>query len=148
MQCKDVMTKSPKSFPASGSTQQAAQLMKQENIGILPVVDDKTQKLVGVVTDRDLCLGVVGGGKNPQQAKVSEFMSKNVLTCKPDDDLNTAEQRMKQNHVGRIPVVDQSGYCIGIISQGDIALKGGKPQEVYETFREVARRSARIIATA
>lgn len=146
MQCKDVMTPNPKSVSTSASAQQAAQLMKQENIGILPVVDEKTQKLLGVVTDRDLCLGIIAGGKNANEAKLSELMSKNPFTCKAEDDLLKAEQYMKQHHIGRIPVVDQNGRCVGIISQADIALKGGQPQEVYETFREVARRSTRAAA--
>lgn len=146
MKCKDVMTKNPKSASSSASAQQAAQMMKQENIGILPVIDEKTQKLVGVVTDRDLCLGVIASGKNPSEAKLSELMSKNPFTCKPEEDIQKAEQYMKEHHVGRIPVVDQNGACVGIISQADIALKGGQPQEVYDTFREVARRSARAAA--
>lgn len=146
MKCKDVMTKNPKSASSSASAQQAAQLMKQENIGILPVIDEKTQKLAGVVTDRDLCLGVIASGKNPSEAKLSEFMSKNPFTCNPEDDLQKAEQYMKQHHVGRIPVVDQNGTCIGIISQADIAIKGAQPQAFYETFREVAKRSTRAAA--
>jgi CBS domain-containing protein len=146
MKCKDVMTKNPKSASSSTSAQQAAQLMKQENIGILPVVEEKTQRLMGVVTDRDLCLGVIAGGKNPSEAKLSELMSKDPFTCKPEDDLQKAEQHMKQHHVGRIPVVDQNGACVGIISQADIALKGTQPQAFYETFREVAKRSTRAAA--
>jgi CBS domain-containing protein len=146
MQCKDVMTPNPKSCSTVASVQQAAQLMKQENIGILPVIDQKTQKLVGVVTDRDLCLGVIASGKNAKEAKVSDFMSKNLFTCRPEDDLQKAEALMKEYHIGRIPVVDANGACLGIVSQEDIALKGGQPQEVYETFREVAKRSARIAA--
>lgn len=71
MKCKDVMTKNPKSASSSASAQQATQLMKQENIGILPVIDEKTQKLVGVVTDRDLCLEVIASGKNASEAKLS-----------------------------------------------------------------------------
>lgn len=146
MKCKDMMTKNPKNASSSASAQQAALLMKEENVGILPVIDEKTQKLVGVVTDRDLCLGVIASGKNPHEAKLSELMSKNPFTCNPEDDLQKTEQYMKQHHVGRIPVMDQNGYCVGIISQADIALKGAQPQAFYETFREVAKRSTRAAA--
>ncbi len=146
MKCKEVMTKNPISAPISGSAQQAAQLMKQENIGILPVVDEKTQRLMGVVTDRDLCLGVIAGGMNAGEAKLSDLMSKSPFTCNPEDDIQKVEQQMKQHHIGRIPVVDQNGACIGIISQADIAMKGAQPQAFYETFREVAKRSTRAAA--
>ena len=146
MTCKEVMTKNPKSASSSASAQQAARLMKQENIGILPVIDEETQKMVGVVTDRDLCLGVIASGESAGEAKLSELMSKNPFICKPEDDIQKAEQQMKQHHIGRIPVVDENGHCIGIISQSDIALKGAQPQAFYETFREVARRSSRVAA--
>ena len=146
MKCKDVMTQNPKCCTTSASAQEAAQFMKEENIGIVPVLDEKTQKLVGVVTDRDLCLGVVAGGKNPNEVKASEYMSKNPFTCRTEDDIQKAEEHMKKHQIGRIPVVDQNGLCIGIISQADIALKGGQPKEVFETVREISKRSARAQA--
>lgn len=144
MKCKDVMTLNPKCCMTSASAQEVAQLMKEENIGIVPILDEKTQKLMGVVTDRDLCLGVVAGGKNPKEAKASEFMSKNPHTCREEESVQKAEEQMKKGKIGRIPVVDSNGLCVGIISQADIALRGGQPKEVFDTFRAVSQRSTRV----
>ena len=75
MNCQDIMTRSPKSVRFSSTAMEAAHIMKNGNVGILPVMDDKTDKLVGMVTDRDLCLGVVAEGKKPSEVKVSELMN-------------------------------------------------------------------------
>ncbi len=146
MNCKEIMTPDPKTCKASASAQEAAQLMEKENVGILPVTDDRTGRLVGVLTDRDLCLGVIAKGRNPKEAKVSDFMSRSIFTCGPDDDLQKAEDLMKKQQIRRIPVLDADGLCVGIISQGDLALKLEQPVEVYETVRAISRRAARVKA--
>jgi len=128
---------------SSASAQEVKKLMKNKNIGIVPILHDKTQKLIGVLTDRDLCLGVLVDGKNPKELKAADFMSKNPLTCKAEDDLQKAEDQMKKRQIGRIPIVDERGLCGGTISQADVALKGGQAEEVYEMVREIFKRSAR-----
>jgi CBS domain-containing protein len=139
MKCQDVMTRNPKSVSFSSTAMQAAHIMKNENVGILPVVEDKTHKLLGMVTDRDLCLGVVAEGKNPGEVKVYDFMNGNVIFCHPDDDIHNAESLMKAYQVRRIAVVDQKGSCVGIISEADLALKVARPLEVFETVREISK---------
>lgn len=139
MKCQDIMTRSPKSAWFSSTALQAAHIMKKENVGILPVNDDKTQKLVGLVTDRDLCLGVIADGKKPDEVKVSEFMATKVIFCHPDDDIHNAESLMKAYQVRRVAVVDQNGFCVGIISAADLALKLAEPQEIYETVKEISK---------
>jgi len=146
MKCKDIMTRNPKSVTLSSTAMQTAHLMKNENIGIVPVVDEKSQKVVGVVTDRDLCLGVVAEGKNPSMTKVLELMSGRVISCLPDDDIHKVELLMKEHQVRRITVVDQNGYCVGIISSGDLALRVDQPKEIYETVRGIAKPKKLIIA--
>jgi CBS domain-containing protein len=146
MKCKDIMTRNPKSVTVSSTAMQTAHLMKNENIGIVPVVDEKSQKVVGVVTDRDLCLGVVAEGKNPSMTKVLEMMSGRVISCRPDDDIHKAELLMKEHQVRRITVVDQNGYCVGIISSGDLALRVDQPKEIYETVRGIAKPKKLITA--
>lgn len=139
MKCKDIMTRNPKSVSVSTTAMEAAHLMKNENIGICPVVDGKSEKMVGVVTDRDLCLGVVAEGKNPLMVKVLELMSGRVISCRPDDDIHRVESLMKEYQVRRIAVVDENGRCVGMISAGDLALKVDQPKEIYETVRGIAR---------
>jgi CBS domain-containing protein len=139
MKCQDIMTRSPRSVWLSSTAKHAAHIMKNENVGILPVMDDKTHKLIGMVTDRDLCLGVVADGKKPGEAKVSEFMNAKVIFCHPDDDIHNAESLMKAYQVRRIAVVDQNGFCVGIISAADLALKIAEAQEFYETVKEISK---------
>jgi len=139
MKCQDIMTRSPKSVSFSSTAMQAAHIMKNENVGVLPVMDDKTHKLVGMVTDRDLCLGVVAEGKKPGEVKAARFMNPKVIFCHPDDDIHNAESLMKAYQVRRIAVVDQNGFCVGIISAADLALKIAQPQEIYETVKEISK---------
>ena len=73
MKCQEIMTRSPKSIWVSSTAMQAARIMKNDNVGSLPVMDDKTHKLVGMVTDRDLCLGVVAEGKKPGEVGVPDL---------------------------------------------------------------------------
>src|SRR6185436_3228816 len=120
MKCKDVMTADPACCTASDTAMEAAQLMKNEDVGVLPVID-RMKKLVGTVTDRDLCLAVVAEGKEPRKVEVSECMSRDIITCRADDEIQTAERLMKQHQIRRIPVVNENNCCIGIISQADIA---------------------------
>ena len=146
MKCKDIMTRDPKLVTISTTAREAAHLMKNENIGICPVVDGKSQKVVGVVTDRDLCLGVVAEGKNPSVVKVLELMSGRVVFCHPDDDIQRVESLMKEYQVRRVAVVDQNGCCVGIISAGDLALKLDQPKEIFETVRGIAKPKKLVVA--
>jgi CBS domain-containing protein len=139
MKCQEIMTRNPKSVWFSSTAMQTAQIMKNENVGILPVMDDKTHKLIGMVTDRDLCLGIVAEGKKPAEVKVSELMNAKVIFCHPDDDIHNAESLMKAYQVRRIAVVDQKGFCVGIISAADLALKIAEAKEFYETVKEISK---------
>lgn len=139
MKCQDVMTSPVKSVTVSSTAKQAAHLMKNANVGFLPVTDEKRKKVLGVVTDRDLCLGIVADGKDPGEVKVSEFMNSEVIFCHPDDDMRYVETLMKTYQVRRIAVVDRNENCVGVISEADLFLKGMEPQEVYETVREISK---------
>ncbi|MFI5303742.1 MAG: CBS domain-containing protein [Nitrospiria bacterium] len=146
MKCQDVMTRHPKSILASSTAKQAAQLMKSANVGFLPVTDEKTNKLIGVLTDRDLCMGIVAEGKIPGGVKVGALMTPRAIFCHPTDDVHNAETLMKAYQVRRVAVVDQMGNCVGVISEADIALKVPQAQEVYETVREISKPRAMAFA--
>lgn len=141
MKCKDVMTPNPRYCAPSASTVEAARIMRDEDVGIVPVVE-QNQQLRGVVTDRDLCLQVIAEARNPQEVKVEECMSEDLVTCKPEDDVQKAADLMKEHQVRRIPVVDDQGRLVGMIAQADIALKLGKPKEVTETVKEISKPAA------
>jgi len=119
----------------------AAQLMKGEDVGPVLVVEDKSsRRLVGIVTDRDLALKVVAAGKDPNSVRVKEVMTTDPVTVRPDDNIKKAMERMKDNQVRRIPVVDKDECVLGIISQADIAREVGD-EEVGEVVEDVSRSS-------
>jgi osmotically-inducible protein OsmY/predicted transcriptional regulator len=96
--------------------------MKTENVGPVPVVSDhNTRNLVGIVTDRDIAIKVVGEGRDPHNTRVDEVMSSNPVICREGDDTYTALRRMAENQVRRIPIVDANDRLVGIISQADLA---------------------------
>lgn len=141
MKCADVMTRNPTTCETSATVQAAALIMSEEDVGIVPVVEPKTQRLVGVVTDRDLCLDVVASGKNPTFMLVSDSLHTDPITCRQEDDLDLCLEKMRTWQVHRIPVVNEDGRCVGIISQKDIALRVTQPKKVYDTVREISKPS-------
>jgi CBS domain-containing protein len=112
------MTASPRSIDRSESVVQAARLMASEDVGSLPVVEG--DQLVGVVTDRDLVLQVLAKDLDPTKVTISEVASENPVVAKPDEPLDAALQRMAQEQVRRLPVVDD-GRLVGILAQADVA---------------------------
>src|SRR3954471_21917979 len=110
MQVRDVMTKDPACVTPGATIREAAQLMQRENIGIVPVVEEKgSKRLLGVVTDRDIAIRVVAEGRDGG-ARVSEVMSSGqIKTCAPDDDVNDAMEVMANEQVRRVPIIDDRG---------------------------------------
>ena len=124
---KDVMTASPQVVTADASVQEAAQLMKSQDTGVLPVVESHgTRRVVGVITDRDIAIRVVAEGRS--SATVRDAMSTGVRTCKQDDDLEDVMKLMASEQVRRVPIVDDRGELVGIVSQADIVLEGDDKQ--------------------
>ena len=119
MKCSDVMTKTVRTCHSSDTILQCARIMRDDDIGFLPVVDENGA-VIGTITDRDLTIRGLALGAGGD-SKVADLMTKNVVTCKPDDDLTVAEKALKQAQVSRIPVVDDAGRCMGVISIFDLA---------------------------
>jgi len=143
-QCRDLMSKNPVYSLPSDPVEKAAQLMKTENIGSLPVVADaQTKKLVGIVTDRDLALQIVAGGRNAQRTKVEEVMTRNLVTSQPEDDLQQVLWAMAQHQVRRIPVVTANGELVGIVAQADIATRLEEPQQTAAVVEEISQPEVR-----
>ena len=135
--CREVMTKDPASCNASEMVTKVASLMKQHDVGAVPVAE--SDRLVGIVTDRDIVLKVVAAGRNPEQAPVRDAMTPNPVSCKEDDDLEYALKLMKERQVRRMPIVDGSGRLSGIIAQADVATrlnKDAKTGELVEAISE------------
>jgi CBS domain-containing protein len=122
MKANDLMTKNPACVTPHTTAQEAASLMEREDVGSLPVVDSRdSMHLVGIVTDRDLALRVLGHGKLAS-TPVQEVMSSGNLACvHPEDDLDKVEHLMSEHQVRRVPVVDNNNCICGVIAQADLA---------------------------
>jgi len=116
------MTSNPCSIDAEKSVAYAAKMMKEEDVGLAPIVEG--DKLVGMLTDRDIAIRVVAEGKNPDQTKVREVASNQVVTIDPQQDLDEALRIMAKHQVRRLPVVEEDGRLVGVVAQADIAREG------------------------
>ena len=117
---RDAMTENPRSIGASASVVEAARLMRDENIGSLPITDDG--KLAGMITDRDITTRVVAEAADPKVTSVGDVYSRDLISVEPDKNLEEALQLMARHQVRRLPVVE-SGRLVGMVAQADIALK-------------------------
>ena len=134
---QDAMTPSPSTAIPSQSLADAAKLMKDEDVGSVPVVDGS--RLVGVLTDRDIVVRAVAEGKDPQTVQVGDVASPDVVTVRPGDDLDDALRLMAQYQVRRLPVVED-GQLVGVLAQADIAHEA-KDKQVGELVEEISKAS-------
>ncbi len=139
MKVKDVMTKEVICCTPSDTAQEAAKLMKEHNVGAIPVVSDLvSRRLEGIITDRDLCCSVIAGGRLADTVKIDQLMTRSPVTCKPEDTLDNCLQAMQKHHIRRIPVADEKGNCVGIVAEADIALHA-PASKVGKTVAEIPR---------
>jgi CBS domain-containing protein len=121
-----------------------AQLMKRENIGPIPVVEnEETRKLVGIVTDRDLALKIVAKGRDAKSTKVEAVMTRKVVTCRAEDDLQIALDAMSKHQLRRIPIMDNDSKIIGIISQADVATRIDRPKKTAALVKKISQSNAK-----
>ncbi len=120
-----VMTSDVTSMTPTDSIAAAARAMSELNVGVIPVCD--AGKLLGVVTDRDIVIRAVAKGLDGQ-TPLSGIMSKQVQTASPEDDLDDVLERMADGQIRRMPVVNAEGGLVGIVSLGDIAVKGSEDE--------------------
>ena len=140
--CNEVMTKNPICCLPNDMVAKAAELMKSGNIGSIPVIEnEQTRKLVGIVTDRDLALKIVAEGLDAQATKVEAVMTRKVVTCLAEDDLEKALDAMSEHQLRRIPVVDNDNKVVGIIAQADVATRANQPEKTAEMVKEISQAS-------
>lgn len=141
--CSDVMTRDPVCCLPSDTAEKVARLMKTNDIGPVPIVDDlNSKRLVGIVTDRDLALKVVGECRDPRSTRVESLETRDVVVCHPDDDIKEVLETMAKHRLRRIPVVDENGRILGIVAQADVAEKA-EAKAVGETVREISKHNGR-----
>ena len=144
MRIHDIMTKDPSCVTADASVREAAQLMGRENVGIVPVVDGRSsKKLVGLVTDRDIAIRCIAEGKDGS-CRVQDVMSATKLTtCFESDDVSRAMDAMRTEKVRRIPIVDERGSLVGIVSQADVVRKADDKHEAERTVQQISEPGGR-----
>ena len=118
MKVSEIMTENPVAIDPESTAEDAAKIMKEEDLGTVLVAEDG--RLEGIVTDRQITIKVVATGKDPEETRVSEFMTKDPITVSPDTDIEEVSQIIGDNGIRRVPVV-QSERLVGIISAADIA---------------------------
>lgn len=139
MKIQDIMSTEPSTVTPDTPITEAARLMKEHNIGMLPVVESKgSRRLVGVVTDRDITIRHVAEG-HLSDCAVREAMTDNVSTCKADESVDRVMNLMAQEQVRRIPIVDERGDLVGVVSQADIVLESGDDKKAEQTVEQISR---------
>ncbi len=136
MNISEIMTEHVISINEDEPVIAAARLMKQHNIGSLPVRDGKN-KLKGIVTDRDIVLRCVAGNINPQEVRIGEVMSRSLITASPFEDTEKVAERMGMSQIRRLPVTED-GILVGIVALGDIAKKDEFKMEASEALSEIS----------
>jgi CBS domain-containing protein len=134
------MTPNPVYCLPTDTVTKVAEQMKSENIGSLPVIENEdTQKLIGIITDRDLALKLIAEGRDVKSTKVEAVMTRKVVTCRADDDLQRALDAMAQHQLRRIIIVDPLYKVLGIISQADVATRVNRPEKTAEVVKEISQ---------
>jgi CBS domain-containing protein len=135
MRCREIMTKNVKTATSDMSVREVAAMMRDGDMGAVPVVDDG--RLIGIVTDRDIVVSVIADGGDAA-APVSQAMTSELFTVTPDDFVFEAVRLMGDKQVRRIPVVGTNGELAGIIAMADVALETEDEREIAETLEEIS----------
>ncbi len=143
MKISELMTRNPCTVTPDTPVSEAARLMKEEDVGIVPVVErvggaETRGRLVGVVTDRDITIRHVAE-RHTTDTPVRDVMSSGVKTASPDDSVDTVMALMGREQVRRIPIVDDRGSLVGVVSQADLARKASDPAKVEKTLEQVSQ---------
>jgi CBS domain-containing protein len=142
MKIEIIMTKEPVCCSPYDTVQRVSQLMKKCDVGALPVVaDDMSRHLVGMITDRDLCISVMAEGRDPRTTTIADYFTRNPITCSADDLVEMCEQKMKRYRIRRVPVVDRENACVGIVAQADLA-RVNIPERIQRLLMEISRPNA------
>jgi CBS domain-containing protein len=139
---REIMTPAPQCCSGETLLNEVANLMVEADCGEIPVTD-ASNRLIGVVTDRDIVCRVVAKGKNPSAVTAAECMSEPVVVVNEDTTLADVMSVMEENQIRRVPVVDAGGCCCGIISQADVA-QCASETETGEMVREVSKETASL----
>ena len=136
MKVNEIITHDPEVIRPETALIEAAQKMKSMDIGMLPVCDG--DRLVGVITDRDITVRGVAQGCDPKIARVQEVMTPEVIYCFDDEDVKDVAKKMEEKQVRRLPVLNREKRLVGIVSLGDLAVRTGKEKLAGEVLERVS----------
>jgi CBS domain-containing protein len=136
MKVNEIITHDPEVIRPETTLIEAAQKMKSMDIGMLPVCDG--DRLVGVITDRDIAVRGVAQGYDPKTARVQEVMTPKVIYCFDDEDVKDVAKKMEEKQVRRLPVLNREKRLVGIVSLGDLAVRTGKEKLAAEVLERVS----------
>ena len=138
---REIMTKNPKAVLPDSTIREVAQIMRDENTGVVPVVD-QNNRLQGIITDRDIVMRSIPEGKDPLNMRASELMTDDVEAVTPDESLQDVVRLMGDKQIRRVPVVDQNDRLVGIISMADVATRADYDEDLQDALEDIsARRS-------
>ena len=140
MQVKEVMTSGVECMRPDASLQEAARKMRDLDVGPMPVCGDN-DRLVGMLTDRDIAVRAVADGKDARTTSVRDVMTPDVIYCYEDQDVGEAARLMKENQVRRLVVLNRDKRLVGIVSLGDLATESGDRQKSGEVLQDVSEPS-------
>jgi CBS domain-containing protein len=135
-QIRELMTANPCSIDADKSVSYAAKMMKDEDVGLAPIVEG--DRLVGTVTDRDIAIRVVAEGKDPESTTVRDIASTQLVTIDPQQSLDEALRLMAKHQVRRLPVVEEDGRLVGVVAQADVA-REGEDSKTGQVVEEISK---------
>jgi len=118
----DLMSPNPYAIDADKAVAHAARMMTDEDVGLAPIVEG--EKLIGMLTDRDIAIKVAAEGKDPQSTMVREIASPRLITIDPDQNIDEAMRLMAKHQVRRLPIVEEDGRLVGMLAQADVAQAG------------------------
>ena len=133
---RELMTENPKTVSSDATVVEAARVMRDGDVGLVPVVD--SDRLVGTVTDRDIAIRVVAEERDPNTTTVRETASTELVTIDPEQDLDEALRLMAQHQVRRLPVVEEDGRLVGIVAQADVA-RHGEDRETGQVVEQISQ---------
>jgi CBS domain-containing protein len=144
MKAREIMSRNPTCVTPDTPLVDAARLMKDENIGVVPVVESSnSRRLVGVLTDRDIAIRAVAEGRDGATTSVGHVMSTDIHTSTPDDSVNDIMALMGSEQIRRIPIVDERGDVVGIIAQADIVLEANDNKKAERTVEKISEPSGK-----
>jgi CBS domain-containing protein len=135
-QIRDLMTDNPCTIDAEKPVAYAAKMMRDEDVGLAPIVQGDT--LIGTLTDRDIAIRVVAEGRDPESTTVREVASTDLVTIDPEQSLDEALRLMAQHQVRRLPVVEEDGRLVGVLAQADVA-RQGQDRETGQVVEQISQ---------